>query len=80
MLRSFFIQAAKLGISSRISVYIINGGEPPLYLITPQGVYKNCRLDDMQNFVLMICNSCGIDDIQCFALISYRNSKADHCA
>ena len=33
------------------------------------GVYF-CRLDDIQNFVLMICNSCGIDDIQGFALIS----------
>ena len=39
-----------------------------LYLITPLGVYF-CRLDDIQNFVLMICNSCGIDDIQCCALI-----------
>ena len=41
---------------------------PPLYLITPSGVYI-CRLDDIQNFVLMICNSCEIDDIQCYALI-----------
>ena len=41
-----------------------------LYLITPLGVYF-CRLDDIQNFVLMICNSCGIDDIQGFALISF---------
>ena len=25
-----------------------------------------------KNFVLMICNSCGIDDIQCYALIYDR--------
>ena len=27
------------------------------------------RNDDIQNFVLMICNSCGIDDIHGFAVI-----------
>jgi len=67
MLRYFFIQADRIGISSP-QVYIIKGGEPPLYLITPSGVYF-CRLDDIQNFVLMIYNSFGIDDIQGFALI-----------
>ena len=30
------------------------------------------RLGDIQNFVLMICNSFGIDDIQCSALIFHR--------
>ena len=29
---------------------------PKAYIITPSGVYI-CRLDDIQNFVLMICNS-----------------------
>ncbi len=43
-----FIQADRLGISSRVSVYIIKGGTPPLYLITPKVCIKNCRLDDMQ--------------------------------
>ena len=47
----FFIQADRLGISSRFSVYII-----------AEGVYHHtkcvfCRLDDIQNCVLMICNS-----------------------
>ena len=60
----FFIQADRLGISSRISVYII-----------AVGVYHHtkcvfCRLDDIQNFVLMICNSNGIDDMHGFAVIS----------
>ncbi len=40
-------------------------GNAVLYLITPLGVYqKPFRNDDIQNFVLMICNSYGIDDIQ----------------
>ena len=30
------------------------------------------RNDDIQNFVLMICNSCGIDDIHGFAVIYAR--------
>jgi len=34
-------------------VYIIKGGEPPLYLITRQRVSR-LRLDDIQHFVLMI--------------------------
>ncbi len=30
------------------------------------------RNDDIQNFVLMICNSCGIDDMHGFAVIYVR--------
>ncbi len=68
---NFFIQADRLGISSRFSVYIIKCDKSHLYLITPLGVHF-CRLDDIQLLTkLMICNSCGIDDIQCFALIFY---------
>ena len=63
--RGFFYPLRKHGISPRVSVYIIKGGKPPLYLITLLGVHqKNFRNDDIQNFVLMIYNSCGIDDIQ----------------
>ena len=65
---SFFIQADRLGISSRFSVYIIKGGDAVVVSHHTEGVYI-CRLDDIQNFVLMICNSYGIDDIQCYALI-----------
>ena len=43
-----------------------------VYHHTFRCVLKICRLDDIQNFVLMICNSYGIDDIQCFALICCR--------
>ena len=58
-------------ITARSVVYIIKGGKPPLYLITRQRA--SClRLDDIQHFVLMICNSYGIDDIQGFALIYLR--------
>ena len=42
-------------------VYIIAEG---VYHHTFRCVLKICRLDDIQNFVLMICNSYGIDDIQ----------------
>ena len=36
----FFIQADRLGISSRNSVYIIKCDKSHLYLITPLGVHK----------------------------------------
>ena len=54
----FFIHCESNGISSRVSVYIIAVG----VYHQPQVVYF--RNDDIQNFVLMICNSFGIDDIQ----------------
>ena len=66
---NFFIQADRLGISSRVSVYIIKGGNAALVSHHTVGVYL-CRLDDIQLLAkLMICNSCGIDDIQGSALI-----------
>ena len=37
--RDFFIQADRLGISPRFSVYIINS-QSELHLITPLGVHK----------------------------------------
>ena len=36
-------------------------------------VSKNCRLDDIQNFVSMICNSCGIDAIRAKPVIPRRD-------
>ena len=53
---NFFIQADRLGISSRVSVHIINNGNAVVVSHHTAGVYF-CRLDDIQNFVLMICNS-----------------------
>ena len=53
---NFFIQADRLGISSRVSVYIINNGNAVIVSHHTVGVYL-CLLDDIQNFVLMICNS-----------------------
>jgi len=55
-------------IAARSVVYIIKGGEPPLYLITRQRA-SFLRLDDIQHFVLMICNSFGIDDIHACGVI-----------
>jgi hypothetical protein len=41
-------------ITAQRAVYIIKGGEPPLYLISPFGAGFSCGL--------MIYNSFGIDD------------------
>ncbi len=69
---SFFVYPSRrLCISSDASRYIIKGDKPPLYLITRQRA--SClRLDNIQHYVLMICNSYGIDDIQGYALIYFR--------
>ena len=42
----FFVYPSRmLGISSRVSVYIIKGGSPPLYLITSQAcIILSCGL------------------------------------
>ena len=70
---NFFIHCESNGISPRSMRVYHQHGNAVLYLITPLGVYQTIfRNDDIQNFVLMICNSCGIDDIQCSALIFCR--------
>ena len=46
-LSDFFIQADRLGISSRVSVYITKGGNAALVSHHTIGVYI-CRLDDIQ--------------------------------
>ena len=68
---SFFIQAAGLAYHHDAVVYIIS----------PFGAVSHhapacilLRLDEMQHFVLMICNSFGIDEIQGFALICMQKS------
>jgi hypothetical protein len=43
-------------IAAQRAVYIIKGGEPPLYLITRQRAFC-LRLDDIQHFVLVIYNA-----------------------
>ncbi|MBQ8732760.1 MAG: hypothetical protein IJY82_08035, partial [Oscillospiraceae bacterium] len=56
-----------------------------VHIISPFGAVSHhalaciyLRLDDIQNFVLMICNSCGIDDIHGFrrAFCKCSNSYA----
>ena len=64
----FCYPSRRLGISSDVSRYIIKGGVAAFVSHHALACIL-LRLDDIQNFVLMICNSCGIDDIQGFALI-----------
>ena len=59
----FFYPSRRLGISSPQGVY-----HHALACISSPKVYS-LRLDEIQHFVLMICNSYGIDDIQGYALI-----------
>ena len=54
-----------------------------VHIISPVGAVSHhafaciyLRLDDIQNFVLMICNSCGIDDIHGFRRDLCRSSKS----
>ncbi|MBR2952473.1 MAG: hypothetical protein IKC43_05825, partial [Clostridia bacterium] len=58
----------RLGISLTHEVRRISSAPAGLYLITrPRASYL--RLDDIQHFVLMICNSFGIDDIHACGVI-----------
>ncbi len=63
----FFIQADRLGISSRRSRVYHRRRRISSHL----QVCISVGLMIYKTKVLMICNSCGIDDIQCSALISY---------
>ena len=70
----FFYPSRRLGISSAARRYIIKGGNAAL-------VYHHAiaciflRLDDIQCFALMICNSYGIDDIHAFGVIGMRECE-----
>ena len=53
-----------------------------VHIISPFGAVSHhalaciyLRLDDIQHFVLVICNSCGIDDIHGYAVILRLSSK-----
>ena len=61
----FFYPSRRLGISSPHEVWWISSALWAVYH------HRRCiplRLDDIQNFVLMICNSFGIDDMQGYRL------------
>ena len=58
----------RLGISLTHEVRRISSAPAGLYLIT-LGRASYLRLDDIQHFVLMICNSFGIDDIHASGVI-----------
>ncbi|MBQ2272168.1 MAG: hypothetical protein II337_01760, partial [Clostridia bacterium] len=53
-----------------------------VHIISPFGAVSHhalaciyLRLDDIQHFVLVTCNSCGIDDIHGYAVILRLSSK-----
>ena len=71
---SFFIQAAGLIYHHRMKcgVYHQKADCDLLFVSHHALACITLRLDDIQNFVLMICNSYGIHDIQGSALINLR--------
>ncbi len=65
-----------LWLLSKPQAWYIITARSVVHIISPIGAVSHhatacitLRLDDIQNFVLMICNSCEIDDIQGFALM-----------
>ena len=69
MLSEFFIQAAGLVYHRRTKCSVYHQGRRAALVShhAPACIYL--RLDDMQCFALMICNSFGIDDIHAFGAI-----------
>jgi len=71
-LSNFFIQAAGLAYHHDAVVDIIS----PFGAVSHHAlacIYL--RLDDIQHFVLVICNSFGIDDIHAFGVMWTRNQN-----
>ena len=66
--RGIFYPSRRLGISSAARRYIIKSGKAA-FVSHHASACIDLRLDDIHDFVVMICNSFGIDDIQRFALI-----------
>ena len=82
--RTFVYQKFSFCLSKPQAWYII-AARSAVHIISPFGVaYHHApacislRLDEIQHFVLMICNSFGIDDIQGYALILSCNTKPTH--
>ena len=55
-------------ITARSAVYITNNGRA-VVVSHHASACIFLRLDDIQHYVLMICNSVGIDDIHAFGVI-----------
>ena len=77
-----FVYQKFLFCLSKPQAWHIIAARSVVYIISPFGAVSHhapaciyLRLDDIQHFVLMICNSYGIDDIQGFALICLRESS-----
>ena len=73
--RTFVYQKFSFCLSKPQAWYIIDA-RSAAYIISPFGAVSHhaqacisLRLDDIQHFVLMICNSFGIGEIQGFALL-----------
>ena len=69
----FFYPSRRLGISSPHEVWWISSALWAVYHHASACIFL--RLDDIQNFVLMICNSFGIDDIHAFGVIRIRECE-----
>ena len=76
-----FVYQKLLLFLSKPQAWHIIAAQRAVYIISPCGAGSHhapacicLRLDDIQHFVLVICNSLGIDDIQGFALICLHKS------
>ena len=70
LLSGFFIQAAGLAYHHRTTCGVYHPGrQAALVSHQPLWGWILLRLDDIQHFVLMICNSFGIDDIHAFGVM-----------
>ena len=67
--RGFFYPSRRLGISLTREVRRISSRAARRPCISSRASVHFLRLDDIQHFVLMICNSYGIDDMHAFGVI-----------
>ena len=71
-LSDFFIQAAGLAYHQPLRGWI-SSRQRRVSHHAPACIFL--RLDDIQHFVLIICNSCGIDYIHAFGVIGMRECE-----
>ena len=74
-LQYFFIQAAGLAYHRRTKCGAYHQGRKAALVSHHAPACISLRLDDIQCFALMICNSCGIDDIHAFGVIGTRDCE-----
>ena len=80
LLSGFFIQAAGLAYHHRTTCGVYHQGrQAALVSHQPLWGWILLRLDDIQHFVLMICNSFGIDDIHAFGVMCASLHASENC-